>query len=429
MTLFLAVLLLTTTACGIGNIPDNPVAQETASNSSEDPDISMPEYSNAYRDVIGYMEGFVAVGYSGTAVYVDFSERKTTINTGVEDDLLCVTRWREGFVAGGADGTILISDQGTSVESMKIGDEDIIGIDIFNGQLYAITRSGTMYVSDTGRDWESLAIELDGAIGLAANNDILIAAAEEGSLWIITKNDSRLMDYSAEYNKISVTGIASDIGGSIWLLSENASGEPLGIYTDTGEFWTERPFQAYDDSETPIETKIHPLAFVYNDVTDQALILGDNGKVLTVTTCETCDKLSEIEGVGDLLAGDIWYDSICIVGEDGYIYIGDYAALRQDKISGEQAAAEVENGGILIDVNSTASYTQKHVKGATHIELEDVAEQLPIIVPDHDRVIIFYCTAGRKSQMALEIAQEMGYTRAYSMGGLDNWPYDFEIAE
>ena len=46
------------------------------------------------------------------------------------------------------------------------------------------------------------------------------------------------------------------------------------------------------------------------------------------------------------------------------------------------------------------------------------------MLPDKDQLILVYCRSGRRSKIAAEALEEMGYTNIKEFGGINDWPYE-----
>ncbi|WP_116473467.1 rhodanese-like domain-containing protein [Zobellella maritima] len=74
---------------------------------------------------------------------------------------------------------------------------------------------------------------------------------------------------------------------------------------------------------------------------------------------------------------------------------------------------------IWIDVRSTEEYQQEHLVGAIHIPHTQIAKGVSKRFPDRDTPLNLYCRSGRRSQLATEALQALGYTQVVNRGGLD----------
>lgn len=76
-------------------------------------------------------------------------------------------------------------------------------------------------------------------------------------------------------------------------------------------------------------------------------------------------------------------------------------------------------GDIWVDVRSQEEYRQEHLTGAIHIPHTEIARGISQRYPDRNTPLNLYCRSGRRSQLATEALQALGYSRAVNRGGLE----------
>jgi len=171
-----------------------------------------------------------------------------------------------------------------------------------------------------------------------------------------------------------------------------------------------------------MKIRIHDISFNI----DQIVGVMDDGQVLAITECITCNELKVMEGAGDLWATAAQEGGVLLCGEDFYVQVAKSSQIRQDKIGAEQAKLDIDYyGAVLIDVREADELAADgYIPGSIHVPLAEVKERLPELVPLTSTEIIFYCASGKRSQTATEQAVEMGYYEVYNLGGLSDWPYE-----
>jgi len=89
------------------------------------------------------------------------------------------------------------------------------------------------------------------------------------------------------------------------------------------------------------------------------------------------------------------------------------------------AAARREADYTLIDVRQPAEYAQGHIPGSKHIPLGQLDAALPSLTSGQnpEQALVFYCAAGRRSQMAARMALDSGRgASVYNLeGGFNAW--------
>ena len=88
-------------------------------------------------------------------------------------------------------------------------------------------------------------------------------------------------------------------------------------------------------------------------------------------------------------------------------------------ISPERAAELIETGAFLVDVRRPYEWEAGRIPGATHIEINDLAENAESV--PRDQPVVFYCRSGSRSALAAAAFRQAGW-QAYNLdGGLFDW--------
>ena len=83
-------------------------------------------------------------------------------------------------------------------------------------------------------------------------------------------------------------------------------------------------------------------------------------------------------------------------------------------------------GYIILDTRTREEYDEGHIPGAILIPHDQIREQAESVLTDKDQLILVYCRSGRRSKLASEDLQAMGYTNIMEFGGIIDWPYEVE---
>ncbi len=73
-------------------------------------------------------------------------------------------------------------------------------------------------------------------------------------------------------------------------------------------------------------------------------------------------------------------------------------------------------GAMVIDVRSAEEFGSGHAPGAVNAELGRLRSELPRLVDDKNRVLLFYCMGGGRSALALRQARSLGYGNVFNLG-------------
>ena len=72
---------------------------------------------------------------------------------------------------------------------------------------------------------------------------------------------------------------------------------------------------------------------------------------------------------------------------------------------------------VLIDVRSSEEVALGAIKGAENIQHTQISQKIASLVEDKNTTIVLYCRSGRRSSMAQDALQAMGYTHVINGGG------------
>jgi rhodanese-related sulfurtransferase len=351
-----------------------------------------PATTLSLNDVISVNGTDIAVGDVGIVLVAKDGENFKPVKSKTTKSLYSITVFKETFFAAGAGGTIIYSSDGKRWTKIDSGiKNDILSITANERMCMAITRESQILMSNDGKEWS-------------------------------------VLDYNKFYDGLAEPCLFRNVyteGDMFFVTGEhmNIPGSPAIMSTYDGELWIEHAINMINDK---LSEELFPITANAIAVdTDQLVVACNDGKLLTVTDCSTCNKLDVIcdKNINDLVAAN---GLIVLVGDEYWFDIFQSGNYRQYSISAAQALEDYNNGAYIVDVRSYEDYSQLRIKGSIHIPLDKLEVELERLIPDRSSKIIFYCAKGVKSQTALEKALLMGYDRVYNLGGIDDWPYDTE---
>ena len=94
-----------------------------------------------------------------------------------------------------------------------------------------------------------------------------------------------------------------------------------------------------------------------------------------------------------------------------------------------QEAKEImdrEEGYVILDTRAQEEYDDGHIPGAILIPHDEILQKAESLLTDKDQLILVYCRSGRRSKLAAEDLQKLGYTNIKEFGGIIDWPYELE---
>lgn len=79
----------------------------------------------------------------------------------------------------------------------------------------------------------------------------------------------------------------------------------------------------------------------------------------------------------------------------------------------------IARGAPVIDVRTDEEFRQGHLPGAVNIPYDQVPSRLGELPADKSRPIVLYCRSGRRSGIARESLEALGFTNAINAGGYE----------
>ena len=81
---------------------------------------------------------------------------------------------------------------------------------------------------------------------------------------------------------------------------------------------------------------------------------------------------------------------------------------------------------MIIDVRTQSEWDSGHLNKAVHLPLDAFESGIEGLVRDKDATVYLFCRSGNRSGKALKIMQELGYTNAANVGGINDARERFE---
>ncbi|WFR58849.1 rhodanese-like domain-containing protein [Anaerocolumna sp. AGMB13025] len=103
--------------------------------------------------------------------------------------------------------------------------------------------------------------------------------------------------------------------------------------------------------------------------------------------------------------------------------------VQSKKLSPEKAweLLRNESNAKLIDVRTKEEYNLGHIKDSICIPLLDISNNPYSVCERKDTPVILYCQKGYKSSVAAQLLIDAGYSRIYSIPGIEEYWYDLII--
>ena len=120
-----------------------------------------------------------------------------------------------------------------------------------------------------------------------------------------------------------------------------------------------------------------------------------------------------------------------IGGADGptAILVGEKGEKTMyQQITAEEAKTIMDSGEehIILDTREQDEFDEGHIPGAFLIPYTEIENKAEEMLPDKDKLILVYCRSGRRSKIAAESLEKLGYTNVKEFGGIIDWEYEVE---
>lgn len=181
-----------------------------------------------------------------------------------------------------------------------------------------------------------------------------------------------------------------------------------------GSVWEERNIHAYHPLYGTQIAQGRIVEMLYDEAVHQVFLITDQGQLLVLPDCPKCVRIIPIKA--GAVAGRL---------EDGYIKIRypdhttwqtPVAASVQFRVSMSYMRERLHSGALLVDVRSEELHRALPIEGSLSIPADDVADWLR--AQKRDREMYFVCMYGVQADRAAESARRMGFSRAFSVGGI-----------
>ncbi|MDO5388149.1 MAG: rhodanese-like domain-containing protein [Clostridia bacterium] len=78
----------------------------------------------------------------------------------------------------------------------------------------------------------------------------------------------------------------------------------------------------------------------------------------------------------------------------------------------------------IIDVREEDELYEGYIENSILVPLDRVESEIEDKVSDKNKKILVYCRSGKRSAVACNIMDSMGYKNIYDFGGIIDWPFE-----
>lgn len=256
--------------------------------------------ANGYRAVIGCEKGFLAAGSAGridrissegvvtkslqlapvefrALLFFDSIEvvagekgslfcaanRKDfhKVETGTDDTLFCLTRFKGRILIGSEQGLLLHGDSTFRFTSSRLAVAgNIVSLSTRESDCFGVTDQGEILLSTDGEEWK-----------------------------VLDFNEY----YAGYYQPCRFTAVLA-MEHQIAIIGTHLDGTPALLLSNGGNVWGERPLSYTDETGKPTLLTERPVALCYDEVEDQLLLVCEKGSIMLVPACSHCNKLVKV---------------------------------------------------------------------------------------------------------------------------------------
>lgn len=97
------------------------------------------------------------------------------------------------------------------------------------------------------------------------------------------------------------------------------------------------------------------------------------------------------------------------------------------KTIGPVAAKKIideENDISIVDVREEEELVEGFIENSLLIPLDTLENEIGNEITDKNKTVLVYCRSGRRSAIACNIMDSLGYTNVYDIGGIIDWPFE-----
>lgn len=76
---------------------------------------------------------------------------------------------------------------------------------------------------------------------------------------------------------------------------------------------------------------------------------------------------------------------------------------------------------VLLDVRTQEEFANGHIPGALLLPYDEIDQKAAQLLPEKEKEIIIYCRSGRRSAIAKDSLEVLGYTNVKDFSGMNRW--------
>ena len=247
-----------------------------------------------------------------------------------------------------------------------------------------------------------------------------IGRTAQGQLYIEQKGHWEFFNfneqYAGYYPMCSFTAIAV-VEGAFYVAGVDENGEPHVFFSIKGGVWKHRLLTMQYPGHGVMRPSGKVIRILYDEILRQIFLVSQHGQIITLPSCPKCVRILQVS-CKEVIDASINGQTIMIFFVDGTHYSISTKHVAQYRVSMTFMRKLLrENDGLLVDLRSENEYAQRNLPNSINVPIHFLYEWLES--QEKSELIIFVCHMGFKADLAVQLAQERGFTRVYSLGGID----------
>jgi len=91
------------------------------------------------------------------------------------------------------------------------------------------------------------------------------------------------------------------------------------------------------------------------------------------------------------------------------------------KITPQETQLMMAGNAIILDVRTQDEFDEGHIANAVLLPYTEIKEKAESVIADKNQTVLVYCRIGRRSEIASRELIDMGYTKVFDFGGIQDW--------
>ncbi|THT99396.1 rhodanese-like domain-containing protein [Lampropedia puyangensis] len=118
-----------------------------------------------------------------------------------------------------------------------------------------------------------------------------------------------------------------------------------------------------------------------------------------------------------------WYLFVVALVSGAMLFVPALSKSGSASVTPAQAVQKMNSEkAAVVDIRSSEDYAAGHIKGAKHVSLDQVEQQLGNVAKNKATPVLFVCATGTRAGKAVAAAKKLGYEQAQVVsGGMKAW--------